>query len=195
MPTPRPLAAQLVTGSPPQFTQASDDALAAARSAVAKLRGHPAGARPQDVLGAYDDAMAQLSDAGSRASVVKNAHPDAAMREAAEKSEQQIEALVTDIALDRGVYDSLVALDVTKEDAITQRWVKHTLRDFRRAGVDRDKPPRAKVKALNEELVRIGQEFRATSARTCAAWSSRATSSKAFPSDYVAAHRRMLTER
>ncbi|MBS2026376.1 MAG: Zn-dependent oligopeptidase [Deltaproteobacteria bacterium] len=189
MPAPRPAAAPLVTGSPKQFTQTSDDALAAARAAVAKLRGHQAGTRPTEVLATYDDAMAQLSDAGSRASVVKNAHPDAAMREAAEKSEQQIEALVTDIALDRGVYDALVALDVGKEDAITQRWVKHTLRDFRRAGVDRDEPTRAKVKALNEELVRIGQEFARNIREDVRSVELSPNELEGLPEDYVAAHK------
>ena len=37
--------------------------------------------------------------------------------------------------------------------------VEKSLRDFRRAGVDRDDATRARVRALRDELVRIGQEF------------------------------------
>ena len=37
--------------------------------------------------------------------------------------------------------------------------MKRDLREFRRAGVDRDEDTRKKVRALNDELVTIGQEF------------------------------------
>ena len=44
-------------------------------------------------------------------------------------------------------------------DAATRHYVERTLRDFRRAGVDRDEATRARVRELCEELVAIGQEF------------------------------------
>ena len=65
----------------------------------------------------------------------------------------------TELSLDRGLYDALAALDVSGEDAATRHLVEKSLRDFRRAGVDRDEATRARVRALREELVRIGQEF------------------------------------
>ena len=47
----------------------------------------------------------------------------------------------------------MAALDVSKEDVMTQRYVKNVLRDFRRAGVDKDQPTRERVRALKDELV------------------------------------------
>ncbi|MCP4197889.1 MAG: Zn-dependent oligopeptidase, partial [Proteobacteria bacterium] len=38
-------------------------------------------------------------------------------------------------------------------------FVKHTLRDFKRSGVDKDDATRNRVKAIKEELVRLAQEF------------------------------------
>ena len=66
-------------------------------------------------------------------------HPDEAIRDAARECEQEVSRFYSDLALDREMYDALAAVDVASADADTQRFVAHTLRDYRRAGVD--KPP------------------------------------------------------
>ena len=38
-------------------------------------------------------------------------------------------------------------------------FVEHTLRDFRRSGVDKDDATRARIQAIKEELVSLAQEF------------------------------------
>ena len=81
------------------------------------------------------------------------------MRSASEKCEQEADALNTDFSLDRGIYDALAGLDRSKLDAETKFYLERTLRDFRRAGVDRDDATRAKIKALREQLVKVGQQF------------------------------------
>jgi len=53
----------------------------------------------------------------------------------------------------------LDGLDVASEDAPTRYFLSTTLRDFRRAGIDRDESVRSRVRELQEELVRIGQDF------------------------------------
>jgi thimet oligopeptidase len=154
-----PDAARLITCPPDEFRRASESALATARSGIERLKALPAPRNPREALEIFDEATAALSDASARASVARHSHPDAAMREAAEVSEQEVEKLSTEISLDRGVYDVIASLDVSQEDAATRKWVEKLLRDFRRAGVDRDEATRARVKELQEELVRIGQEF------------------------------------
>jgi thimet oligopeptidase len=110
-------------------------------------------------LQAYDEAMGALGDAAARASVCRNAHPDAKMRDAADQCEQEVDALATELSLDRGVYDTLAAIDIDGADAATKYYVQKTLRDLRRAGVDKDDATRARVRTLREELLKIGQEF------------------------------------
>jgi thimet oligopeptidase len=81
------------------------------------------------------------------------------MRDAADQCEQEVDALATELSLDRGVYDTLAAIDLDGADAATHYYVHKTLRDLRRAGVDKDDATRARVRQLREELLKIGQEF------------------------------------
>ena len=150
---------ELLVGSPEQFALANRRDMELARGRVARLKAMPSPRGLADALCAYDDAIGALSDASSRASVARNAHPSAAMRDAAERCEQEVDALSTELSLDRGIYEALREIDVSGADAQTRFYLQRVLRDFRRAGVDRDDETRARVRALNDELVRIGQEF------------------------------------
>lgn len=148
-----------LTGSPDQFTKASRGDLDRARAEMARLKAMPAPRKTLEALAAYDAAIGALADAASRASVCRNAHPDKALRDVAEQAEQEVDALATEFSLDRGIYDALSALPTEGLDDGTRHYLHKTLRDFRRAGVDKSDEVRAKVRALKEELVRIGQEF------------------------------------
>jgi thimet oligopeptidase len=153
-----PDASRQLCGSP-------DDLVKGCRADMERARAEVAGAKAaggggaDETLRAFDAAFAALGEAASRASLARNVHPDAAMRDVAERCEQEVDALSTELSLDRGLYDALAALDVSGRDGATRHLVEKSLRDFRRAGVDRDEATRARVRALREELVRIGQEF------------------------------------
>jgi thimet oligopeptidase len=145
---------------PESFSRAITDAMARARNEVAEMkRRAQSGDHTEEVVARYDAAMLALSDSAAQASLCRNSHPDQKMREAAETAEQQIDGLMTELSLDRGLYDALAAVDTTGFDKQSRYYVEKTLRDLRRAGVDRDEPTRQKVRALREELVRLGQEF------------------------------------
>ncbi|MGC4000371.1 MAG: M3 family metallopeptidase [Anaeromyxobacter sp.] len=156
--SPRPGAAAALCAGPEAFTRSARADMDRARAEAARARGL-GGAGGLATVDAYDAAFAALGEAASRASLARNVHPDAALRDAAEAAEQEVDALSTELSLDRGLYDALSAVDVSREDPATRHLVEKALRDFRRSGVDRDEPTRARVRALREELVRIGQEF------------------------------------
>lgn len=183
-----PDAARLVTCPPAEFTRAGEEAMAAARAGIAQLKALRPPYVTREVLEIYDEATAALDDAGARASVARHAHPDAAMREAAEAAEQALETLSNDIRMDRGVYDVLAALDLSGEDAATRKWMEKVRREFRRAGVDRDDATRARVKALQEELVRIGQEFSRNIRQDTRTEALSPSALEGLPDDYVRAH-------
>ncbi len=153
-----PDASRHLCGTPDELTCGCRSEMDAARAEAARARETGA-ADPAATLRAFDAAFAALGDAAARASLARNVHPDPAMRDVAERCEQEVDALSTELSLDRGLYDALAALDVSGEDPATRHLVEKSLRDFRRAGVDRDDATRARVRALREELVRIGQEF------------------------------------
>jgi thimet oligopeptidase len=183
-----PDAARLITCPPEDFRRASEAALATARSGIERLKALPAPRTPREALEIFDEATAALSDASARASVVRHSHPDEVMRKAAETAEQQLEMLATEISLDRGVYDVIASLDISGEDAPTRKWVEKLLRDFRRAGVDRDEATRNRVKELQEELVRIGQEFDRNIREDVRTVELPPSALDGLPEDYVRSH-------
>jgi thimet oligopeptidase len=181
-------AAELLVAKPEAFEEANQKALQQAEALVARLKSSPAPRETAATLAAFDDAMAALSDASSRASVARNAHPAPAMRDVAERCEQQVDALATRLSLDRGIYDALRELSPDAEDPATRFYLHRTLRDFRRAGVDRDDTTRKRVQALNEELVRIGQEFSRNIREDVRSIEVDPADLAGLPEDYVRAH-------
>lgn len=148
-----------MTLGPGDFTAECERAVAEAVAQVAKIKAAHAARDGAAVLAAYDAVTTALGDACSRAILAENVHSDPALRDAAETGEQALEAFAVDLSLDRDVYDALTAVDVSGEDDATKYWMERTRLEFRRAGVDRNEATRTRVKELNEELVRLGQEF------------------------------------
>ena len=154
----QPDAAAALTGGPEQLAAGCRADLLRARAGAEALKV----ALPRDAaatLAAFDAAFSALAEAGSRASLARNVHPDGAVRDAAEACEQEVAALATELSLDRGLYDVLSRLDPVGLDETARFFLEKSLRDFRRGGVDKDDATRARIQALQEELVRIGQEF------------------------------------
>ena len=113
----------------------------------------------ENTLRPFDRALFELDCAEGQTSLLQNVHPDAALREAAEKASQKAAAAKTSLMLNRGVYAALAAMSLQGADAATRHYVDKLLRDFRRGGVDKDDATRRRVAELQGELVLIGQEF------------------------------------
>ncbi len=118
------------------------------------------GSDPVQLLEAYDGIRAALDPVHGWVNLFTSVHPDEELRDAAEALEQELIALRTDLSLDRALYERLVALDGgALDDPLAARLLEHSLRDFRRSGVDRDEEVRERIRALREELVEVGQAF------------------------------------
>jgi hypothetical protein len=150
------------------FGKIESDRLAGAQKAIDRLIAVKGARTIDNTLVPYDEALQYLDVAGAQAQLMETVHPDSAVRAVAEELTQDISALGTKISLDRRVYDAIAALDVSKADAETQLLRQRELRDFKLAGVDKDEATRAKITALRDTLVKIGQDSTATSAATCA---------------------------
>jgi len=151
-------ASSLLTVSPEEFTKSCHANMDTSRAGMVKLKAMTSH-DPMQTLELFDSAQEALGDAGARAGLTHEVHPDKGVREAAEVCEQEVAALATEFSLDRGIYDALAKIDLTKLDPASKYYVEKTLRDFKLAGVDRDDATRARVKQLNDELVKLGQEF------------------------------------
>jgi thimet oligopeptidase len=113
----------------------------------------------ENTLIPYNRMLMHLGAIRFQSDLLSNVHPDRTVREAAEKAGRQGAAKTTELRLDRALYDAFRAVDATGADRATRHFVQRTLRDFRRAGVD--KPPRVRAQAarLREEIVQLGQAF------------------------------------
>lgn len=111
------------------------------------------------VLELYNDLSFHISEIASCASLVAAVHPDASLRESGEQFEAEVNKLSTEISLSRVLFDVFSRIDVSVLDTESQRYVQKVLENFRRSGVDKDDVTRAKIQALSEELVLIGQNF------------------------------------
>jgi thimet oligopeptidase len=114
------------------------------------------------VLVAWNKAETAIANAESVA-LWAEVHPDAAVRDLADDLSQQVQKYVTELGLDRDLYavfDRLAtSSDLSDLDADGRRVLEHTLRDFRRAGVDRDDATRDRLRALSERSVKLSQDF------------------------------------
>jgi thimet oligopeptidase len=184
-------AALLSTSAADEVTDAGEAAIAAARTMIEAVK--VGGLDPLGTLDAFDEAMAALGNAGDRVDLISNTHPDAAIRDAADATKQAIAKVRIDFSLDRGLFDVLSTIDLASArpfsaEAATQHYLDRTLRDFRRSGVDRDDETRSRVRALQEELVGIGQDF-GRNIRTDTRTATLPPSALAgLPADYVRAH-------
>jgi thimet oligopeptidase len=125
--------------------------------------------RPQIIAGAprtidetlvrYNQLLTAASASNALAGLMSEVHPDEAIRDAARECEQEVSRFYSHLALDREMYDTLAAVDVSGADADTQRFLAHTLRDYRRAGVDKPPEIRTRLKLIDEELTKLGQSF------------------------------------
>jgi thimet oligopeptidase len=141
------------------LAQRTADHLERARRHLRSLREVQEPRTVANTLVPYDNIAIELDAAGNVTSLLERVHPDPAVRSTAERWTQEIAQFATDLSLDRDLYEALRGLDTSGEDASTQYYVTRSLRDFRRAGVDKDEPTRDHIRALNDELVLVGQEF------------------------------------
>jgi thimet oligopeptidase len=140
------------------------------------------------VVEPYNDAELLLRDVSALAELFREVHPDADMRAAADECTKQVEKVTQDLLLDRGLYDALAAVPTTGLDAAGKRFVEHALRDFRRAGVDKDEETRARLKQLNDELVEAGLAFDTNIREDVRRVALDPADLAGLPEDYVAAH-------
>jgi thimet oligopeptidase len=140
------------------LTQRCDAGLDRARALVEELRA-AGNAAPGQLLEAWNDLHVALSDVFAAATLFANVHPEEEVRALAERAEQEAHRLLTDIGLDRGLYEVLVSVDMTELDRTARRMLEKSLLDFRRSGVDRDEEVRERLRALAARQTEVAQTF------------------------------------
>jgi len=142
-----------------------------------------------ETLTRYNQLLTAAWATNVLAGLMSEVHPDAAIRDVARECEQEYARFFSDLSLDRDMYDALAAVDVSGADAETQRFLAHTLRDYRRAGVDQPPEVRTRLKAIDEELTKLGQTFSKNISEDVRAIEIKdETRLAGLPPDFIAAH-------
>jgi thimet oligopeptidase len=171
------------------FERAMDGRLAHARRLLEQLTASKGPRTVENTLRVFDDVQLELDAVAQQAQLIQSVHPDANTREVAEKLSQHASTLNTEVSLNRGVYDAISALDVTRADPETKYYVSRLLRDFRLAGVDKDDATRKRIQTLRDELTELGQAFDRNIRTDLRTVKTDARELEGLPRDYVARHK------
>jgi len=118
------------------------------------------GARTEaNTLAPYNAMLIEIDRVLPVSELIANVHPEREVRDAAERCQQRAMKFLSDLKLDRGLFDALSGVPAQSLDPKAARFLKHLLRDYRRAGVDKDEATRKELARLNDMMVRTGQDF------------------------------------
>ena len=173
------------------LTSRTGDQLQHARDLVAALK-QDRPRRAADLLDRWNEINVAFGNAFAAASLFQQVHPDEAIREQAEQAQLEASNLLTDLSLDREVYDLMVVDDaearVSGLDDDAERVRNFALRDFRRAGVDREHEVRDRIRAINERLTELCQTFERNIRDDDTTVKLRPEQLDGLPADWVEAH-------
>ncbi len=150
-------AAYLAAATAAEIDAATDSTIATAADLLARVT--TADATDIELLDRFDEGVATLSNLSGLLGLIGRAHPGAEVRTAADAAFARVSGELSAVTLNPAIFAILDGLDVSGEDAATRYYVDRTLRDFRRAGVDRDDATRDRVRQLQDELTDIGTAF------------------------------------
>jgi len=184
---PAPLSLPLADEYLGWVSSSAEDSLAAARGGVAALKQHPP-TTTVDALRAWNDIHAHLSDTVARGELFSEVHPDAEVRDAAEKASLAGQQLATELGLDTQLYAIFAGLSPDGLDAEASRLLGKVLRDFRRSGVAADEPTRARIKEIRDRLTVLGQTFARTIREGTRSIKVRPEQLAGLPQDWIDAH-------
>ncbi|MGI8992929.1 MAG: M3 family metallopeptidase, partial [Nocardioidaceae bacterium] len=163
------------------------DGLAEARRLADQLTTSPP-ADATSLMRSWNEVNIALSGAFSAAGLIAQVHPDEDLRTAAEASEQQASKLATDLTLDVELYKLFARVEANDVDPGAARVLAHTLRDFRRAGVDKDEATRGQLRELADREIALSQQISKNTRDSVLTVRLRPEQLRGLPWDYVEAH-------
>ncbi|APR76120.1 Thimet oligopeptidase [Minicystis rosea] len=201
--TPAPSGADpVVTDADPVGTTISvegmkrtcDDHLKAAQDLIDRiksLKGAPAEKLTYDAtLGRMDQVALRLAEGGQLPYLMAVAHPDTAVREAAKLCEPKTDKFNTALYLDADLAAVLRAYAAKNEplEGERKRLLADVLRDFRRNGLALPPEKQKDLRRLNDEIVKLGQEFESNIASARGTLEIRPAQLEGLPPEYKAKH-------
>jgi len=144
----------------------------------------------ENTLGPMNQVLVAVDAVVPMSELVANTHPDKAVRDAAEACGKKGQKFHSELMLDRGVYEALEAVPADLADREARRFRRLLLRDYRRAGVDRDAATRKKLAALHDRMVALEQTFSRDIREDKRSMDVTEAQLKGMPADWLAARKK-----
>jgi thimet oligopeptidase len=142
-----------------EFLASCRKPLDSAKASINALLAVPGVRTVDNTLVPFNEMSRHINNAIEWAHLHGEVHPNPKIRDAGHTCEQETRLLASTFMLDLRIYTALKSVDITAADANTKRFVTMTLRDFRRAGVELDDNGRARIKQIDDEITKLGQQF------------------------------------
>jgi thimet oligopeptidase len=184
-------------GGPAELEAWVAGALARHQAALDALLAETGERTLEITLRRYDDAVAELSQAGSQLNLLDSVHPEKAIRDTAQAEIQKVAQAGVALGLNQGVYQALSAVRlpeaggtaVDEADSATRHYLDRTLLGYRLAGVDRDEATRTRLKELQEMATLLSLNFgRAVQEDVKQVIVEDASELAGLPADFLASH-------
>ncbi|RVQ69125.1 peptidase M3 [Croceicoccus ponticola] len=185
-----PIAADLLAqpGGPGPIAKRCDDYIAGFEKQFTALAKKTGPATVGSTLASYDAIVDLLQSGSGEFALYREVMNTAEERAAASTCEVRIEEADSRLSLSRPVFDRLSAIDASGADTETRNYLAKTLRDYKLGGVALDADKRAKVKALNDEISKLGAEFDRNIAESTGSIKALPSELNGLPADFIAAH-------
>lgn len=139
--------------SPTRLLQESKEKLKSAEDQLALLEAVTEKASQNNVLTPYNEILIAVDEASADAHLISSLDTEASRRDEARELEQKVDKFVNErLGLNTKIFNLIKSLDIKNADRETKFFLERTLRDFRRAGVDKDEKTREKIAKLQDEL-------------------------------------------
>ena len=175
------------TANGEQITADCEAALSEAKAEFAALEAQTGEATVETVFGQYErvgDALTGIGDVWHLRSV----HPDADVRDAANKCSEEQSDFFSQIGLSRPYYDRIAAIGTSSLNGVERYMVEESLAGFKRSGVDKDEATRGQIRDLQNEITAIGNEFDKNIREDVRSVQVEASELEGLPQDYIDAH-------
>ncbi len=146
-------------------TRLCDDGLQLARDLFTAIKKtelrNPQSLTWEATMGRLDDAFLSIGNASEFPYLMGVTHPDKAVRESAQKCEKRTDELMTSVWLDAELANVVKAYAKAASGLSEERrrFLDHTLRDFRRNGLDLPAAAQKRIKKINQEETELSQNF------------------------------------
>lgn len=122
------------------------------------------------------------------AELMANTHPDEAVRDASDACSRRAQDVSQSISMDPGLYAAIKDVDASTLDAVTKYYVKKTLLEYERSGVNQDADTRARIAKLASEMVLTEQAFDKNIRDQKGSAKFKPEELDGLPEDFMAAH-------